>query len=565
MVIRFSKDLWRQFAALAKPYWYSEEKRAGRFLLLLLVLLLLGETGFNVLFNEQSGEFTSALAAKDAPRFWRSIFLFLGLLLGAVPVYAFYYFTRDTLAIRWRRWLTNYFLGEYFAGRAFYLLAANSAIDNPDQRIAEDINAFTQKSLSFLLIAVSALLQLVVFSGVLWSISRALVLFLVVYAVSGTLITFALFGKPLIGLNFHQLRREADFRYSLVRARENAESIAFYHGEAQESAQISERFAEVFRNFTKLIRRTLGLSFFQYAYSFVTIILPSVIIAPRVITGELEVGRVVQAAGAFAAILAALTVFVDNFEALSKFAAGIDRLDAFAKALTVSAAPPPGHAVIERSEGPTIRLDHLTLETPNYQRVLVKDLSLEVLSQQGLLIVGASGGGKSSLLRAIAGLWGSGSGTIARPKLEDLLFLPQHAYLILGSLRRQLLYPGTHSNPTDAELLQVLAAVNLENLAERFGGLDAELDFSKVLSLGEQQRLAFARVLLSKPRYAMLDEATSALDSENEDILYRQLAQTSTTLISVSHRPTVLKYHVTVLELDGKGGWRLLPARDYHF
>lgn len=564
-MIRFSKDLWGQFIALARPYWSSEEKGPARGLVLLLVLLLIGETGFNVLFNEQSGEFTSALAAKDAPRFWRSILVFLALLAGAVPVYALYYFVRDTLAIRWRRWLTKHFLGEYFSERAFYLIAANSGIDNPDQRISEDINAFTQKSLSFLLIATSAVLQVLMFSGVLWSISRALVIFLLVYAATGTIITFVLFGKPLIGLNFHQLRREADFRYSLVRARENAESIAFYHGEAQESAQILERFGEVFRNFSKLIRRTLGLSFFQYAYSFVTIILPSVIIAPRVISGELEVGRVVQAAGAFAAILAALTVFVDNFEALSKFAAGIDRLDAFAKALRVSQSAPAGRSVIERREAPTIRLEHLTLETPNYQRTLVKDLSLEVLPQQGLLIVGASGGGKSSLLRAIAGLWGSGAGTIARPPLEELLFLPQHAYLVLGSLRRQLLYPSARERWSDAELLSVLAQVNLENIAERFGGLDAELDFSKVLSLGEQQRLAFARVLLSKPRYAMLDEATSALDGENEETLYRLLAGTETTLISVSHRPTVLKYHANVLELDGGGGWRLLPASDYRF
>lgn len=564
-MIRFSKDLWRRFTTLATPYWYSEERGTARGLLLLLVLLLVGETGFNVLFNQQSGEFTSALAAKDAPRFWRSIGVFLGLLVGAVPVYAFYYFTRDSLAIRWRRWLTDHFLGQYFSERAFYLLAANSGIDNPDQRISEDINAFTQKSLSFLLIATSALLQVVMFSGVLWSISRPLVLFLLLYAAAGTLITFALFGKPLIGLNFHQLRREADFRFSLVRARENAESIAFYHGEAQEAAQISGRFREVYRNFIQLIRRTLGLSFFQYAYSFVTLILPSVIIAPRVISGELEVGRIVQAAGAFSAILAALTVIVDNFEALSKFAAGVDRLDAFAKALRSTAAAPPGRSVIARRLGPTICLEHLTLETPNYERTLLRDLSLEVLPKEGLLIVGASGGGKSSLLRAVAGLWGSGAGTIARPPLEELLFLPQHAYLVLGSLRRQLLYPSTHVEVSDAELERVLAQVNLQDIAQRFGGLDAELELSKVLSLGEQQRLAFARVLLSKPRYAMLDEATSALDPENEDLLYRLLAETPTTLISVSHRPSVLKYHAHVLELDGRGGWRLLPAQDYHF
>ena len=563
---RFGRRLWRRFGRLAKPYWFSSEKWTGWGLLGLLVGLLLGQTGFAVLFNQQTGEFTSALADQDAERFWSSIYFFVVLLVIAVPCYALYYFVRDRLAIRWRRWMTNRFLGEYFGNRAFYRLTSNRDIDNPDQRLAEDINTFTQKSLSFLLIAVGAVLQLIAFSGVLWSISRWLVLFLVLYAIAGTAVTFLVFGKPLIALNFQQLRREADFRFSLVRVRENAESIAFYRGEGEESTRVAGRFAEVFANFDKLIKWTLGLSFFQYGYGFVTIILPSVIIAPRVISGELEVGAVVQAAGAFAALLAALTVFVDNFDSLSRFAAGIERLDTFAKSLKGhSATAVQAGPVIDRVEESRLALDHLTLHTPNYQRILVKDLSLAVNPGEGLLIVGESGGGKSSLLRAVAGIWNSGAGTIVRPKLEEMLFLPQHAYMILGDLRSQLLYPGNRVDVPDEELLAVLKTVNLAGIVERVGGLDAELDYGKVLSLGEQQRLAFARVLLSKPRFAILDEATSALDVENEDNLYRQLDGARTTLISVSHRSTVLKYHRQVLELDGLGGWKLYAAADYHF
>jgi putative ATP-binding cassette transporter len=534
-------------------------------LLALLLAVLLGETGFAVLFNQQTGEFTSALADKDADRFWTSIIFFMGLLIVAVPIYAFYYFIRDKLAIRWRRWMTNRFLGEYFGNRAFYELTANRDIDNPDQRIAEDINTFTQKSLSFLMIAAGAFLQLIAFSGVLWSISRWLVLFLLLYAAAGTAITFLVFGHAMIGLNFQQLRREADFRFSLVRIRENAESIAFYRGEAEESARVKRRFAEVFTVFNKLIRWTLSLSLFQYGYGFVTIILPSVIIAPRVLSGELEVGSVVQAAGAFAAMLAALTVFVDNFDSLSRFAAGIERLDAFSNTLKVHSASSKAGPVISRVEDCPLSLDNLTLHTPNYQRILVKDLSVSVKAGEGLLIVGESGGGKSSLLRAVAGIWNSGAGTIVRPRLEEMLFLPQHAYMILGDLRSQLHYPMKDRRFSDQELLAVLKAVNLSGVAERFGGLDVELDFSKVLSLGEQQRLAFARLLLGKPRYAILDEATSALDVENEENLYSQIDAATTTLVSVSHRSTVLKYHSQVLELDGLGGWRLCLAGDYRF
>ncbi|HET9929900.1 MAG TPA: ABC transporter ATP-binding protein/permease [Polyangiaceae bacterium] len=561
---RFDRRLWHRFGAIAKPYWTSEERWGARGLLVLLVLLLLGETEFGVLFNEQSGEFTSALAARDGARFWRSIRVFFALLVVAVPINGFYYYVRDTLAIHWRRWLTFHLLGKYFRHRAYYELGADSAVDNPDQRIAEDINTFTQRSLSFLMIAISALLQLLAFSRVLWSISRVLVLFLVVYAFVGTLTTFLVFGKTLVRLNFLQLRREADFRFSLVRVRENAESIAFYRGEGEEASQVKRRFREVFSNFKRLIAATRNLNLFQYGYGLITLVLPSVIIAPRVLAGELEVGHVVQAAGAFAAILAALTIFVDNFESLSKFAAGIERLDTFRRSLR---ACPAHHEPeqIQRVEGAALLLEHVTLQTPGAGRTLVKDLSLGVVAGAGLVIVGPSGCGKSSLLRAIAGIWSSGAGVIVHPPERDMMFLPQHAYMVLGDLRSQLLYPNRERPVRDEELLQVLSTVNLPDVVARFGGLDAELDFAKVLSLGEQQRLAIARVLLTKPRYAILDEATSALDAENEEVLYRNLRESGTTLVSVSHRPSLLKYHEQVLELTGDGAFRLSSAKDYRF
>ena len=556
----FDRHLWRRFSATALPYWIHDEKWQARGLLVLLVLLLFGQTGFSVLFNQLTGEFTSALAAKDAPRFWNAIRACFLILVVAVPIYAFYYYVRDKLGVNWRRWMTRRFLGRYFGRRAYYELNANAEIDNPDQRIAEDINTFTQRSLYYLLVVIGSLLDLLAFSGVLWSISTQLVFFLIAYAIAGTAVTLLVFGKVLIGLNFYQLKREANFRFSLVRVRENAEAIAFYRGEAQESSQVEKRFSEAFGNYNRLIKAQLNLNLFQYGYSFLTIILPSAIIANRVLSGELEVGSAIQAAGAFAAILRALTLIVDNFEGFSRFAAGIDRLDSFSGYLSAQEDADRNIVLVQDAR---LVIENLTVQTPNRERTLIKDLTLAINPGEGLLIAGTSGCGKSSLLRAIAGIWHAGYGCIIRPDAGEMLFLPQRPYMLLGSLRSQLLYPQQNLNVADEELLQLLDKVNLPDIAARLGGLDAELDWAKVLSVGEQQRMAFARVLLAAPRYAILDEATSALDVENEEHLYRLLASSGTTLISVGHRASILKYHTQVLELDGHGGWKLHKADDY--
>ncbi len=383
-------------------------------------------------------------------------------------------------------------------------------------------------------------------------------------------------SKPLSGRNLRELRREADLRFGLVRVREKAEAIALYRGEQQELQQVRQRFAAAYDNYRQLIRGQFFLNLFQYGYSMLTLVLPSAIIAERVLAGELEVGMAVRAAGAFTAVLAAISVIVDNFESLSRFAAGIERLDGFSRQLdgkaladpaAGTAAPartPPGR--IESVEGATgLKLEGVTLQTPGTERVLVRELSLAVEPGNSLMVVGASGCGKSSLLRAIVGLWDSGSGKILRPHAEEMLFLPQQPYMLLGSLRSQLLYPQRERQVSDQRLLELLERVNLPDLARRSGGLDAVLDWEKTLSMGEQQRLAFARLLLIRPRYAILDEATSALDLANERQLYQQLSETDVTLISVGHRSTILNYHRQVLELHGDGSWRTYAAPSYRF
>lgn len=568
---RFNLQILGRFWKIAISYWNSEEKWKARGLLLLVMVLSLGYTGLSVLLNNRRGVMISALSAQDEARFWQTIMIFLGVLVAYAPIFAGYTYLRDRLGLLWRRWLTNRYVDNYFSNRAYYNLNnLHTDIDNPDQRIAEDVKSFTQGSLTFLLIIVDSLLGIIAFSSVLWKISSSLVLFLVLYAVLGTVVTVGVFGKGLVRLNFAQLKKEADFRFSLVRVRENAESIAFYRGEQQEADQVKDRFMEAFDNFKNLIIWQLNLNVFSNAYEFLPFILPAIVVAPGIFAGELEVGKVSEAQGAFIRIFFSLNLIVARFQELTSFGAGIDRLYTFAENIEQSSQAETEASTesdteeqeltqptftVEEGEG--VALAELTLMTPNYQRTLITDLSIALSEGEGLLVKGPSGCGKSSLLRAMAGLWNSGKGTIHRPQPGDILFLPQRPYMIVGSLRDQMIYPNMEIEASDEELKAILQQINLPDLDERFGGFDAEEDWSSVLSLGEQQRLTFARLLLNKPQYAILDEATSALDLSNEASLYEQLQHLETTFLSVGHRSTLTNYHGRTLKLAADTTWKL--------
>ncbi|WP_069791776.1 ABC transporter ATP-binding protein/permease [Cyanobacterium sp. IPPAS B-1200] len=546
-------NIFKKFWNIARLYWLGKEKKGAFTLLILLGLLLIGYTQLSVLLNRNQGELISTLAAKDEAIFWSAVRSFLTVLLIYVPLFASFSYVQSKLGLYWRKWLTENFLGRYFANRSFYQLTAKyKEIDNPDQRISEDIRGFTQDSLLFLLVVVQSVLQVIAFSAVLWSISQQLVIFLLVYAIAGTIITTGVFGQKLINLNFAQLKKEANFRFGLVRVRENSESIAFYQGEKQEENHLKNLFNDVYQNFNSLIVwQELYLGLFVNTFEFLPYVIPAIVVAPSVLSGELEVGKVSEATGAFARVFFSLNIIVSRFQSLTSFAAGVNRLSTFSEFLQAE-----NEININSKNKPTIdtvtngklATTELTLQTPNYQNTLFNNLSLELPPQQGLLIMGSSGCGKSSFLRAIAGLWNSGTGVIYRPELEEMLFLPQRPYMIIGTLRQQLTYPSLDKSIDDQELQNILDIVNLGDLATRFGGFDVEKDWGELLSLGEQQRVAFARIFINKPKYVILDEATSALDIDNEARLYHHLTLQKITYISVGHRESLNNYHQSMIK-----------------
>ena len=557
----FFGQISRQLWFMSKAFFTSERRHRASWFLIVLLTLALSVGGVQVLMSYVARDFMTAIAQKDEPAYWQSLWWYLGTFALAVPIGVYYRWTEERLALLWREWMAEHLIKRYFNNRAYYRLRGSASIDNPDQRISEDVRNFTVSSLSFLLILLNAMVTVVAFVGVLWAISGTLVGVLLLYALVGTGISI-LIGRRLVGLNYSQYQKEADFRYSLVRVRDNAESIAFYRGEKRERRDLVGRLRAAVLNMLSIIGWNRNLAFFVNSYNYAALVVPVVIVAPLFMRGEVEFGVVTQSAGAFAQVLAGVSLIITQFERLSAYLAGVQRLGGLWDDLDEFDAEEERVALEGTQDvdddSLTVNLNTLTVRTPDGSKVLVNDLTFELRRNQSLLIMGASGTGKSSVLRTIAGLWPIGSGALERPPRRDIMFLPQRPYMIDGDLRDQLLYPYTDEALSDDEILTVVDKVNLADVLDRVDrDLDRAMDWTNVLSIGEQQRVAFARLFLRNPKFAFLDEATSALDEDNQGRLYQMLKESRIGFISVGHRTTLTKYHDRVLQLDRSGRWEI--------
>ena len=553
----------RQAWGLAWPYWKSEEKWSAILLLGAIVALNLFTVWLNVRFNYWNNDFYNALQQYDWSEFWRQFAIFGAIAVASILAGVYSFYLRGILHIRWRRWLTEHFLRDWLGDQSYYRMKFDEATtDNPDQRISEDLDRFATITLALSLGLLSAVVTLVSFLSILWTLSGSLaipiggtsleipgymVFAALVYAVAGTMLTRWI-GRPLIRLNFDQQRYEADFRFSMVRLRENAENVAFYGGEARELDTFHARFARVIANWWWIIKRRKKLAWFTYGYDQVAIVFPFLVAAPRYFDKVIQLGGLMQIASAFRQVQESLSFIISSYTEIAEYQAVVQRLSGFRGRLNDIAEQRRAPQPIEIERGGTgLDVEALDLNLPD-GRLLRPDITLAASPSNPLLITGASGSGKSTLLRAIAGLWPFGRGHI-RVADSRSLFLPQRPYLPLGTLAEILVYPHAAAEFPRDKLAEALRAVGLPQLVDR---LDEDGNWAHRLSIGEQQRLAFARVLLARPEIVFLDEATSALDEAAEMSLYRLLREAPwrPTIVSVGHHGTLRRFHDTVVDLE---------------
>src|SRR5262245_34796608 len=557
----FLKAFWR----LTKPYWVSRERRAGLTLLAVVVGLALALVWLEVQFNTWNKDFFNALQDKDQAEFFRQLGMFtlLAVLYILMGVYRAYF--QRMLQIEWRAWLTENFLAAWMKDQAHYRMAlADKGTDNPDQRIAEDLRLFVDYTISLSLGLLSAVVTLITFVGILWELSGPLTIagsqipgYMVsaalIYSIIGTWLTH-LVGRKLIGLDFNQQRYEADFRFSLVRLRENSEGVALYRGEGEELARFRDRFAAVITNWWALMKKQKQLGWFQSFYGQLAIIFPYIVSAPGYFAGSTQMGIIFQTVSAFGQVQNALSWFIDAYTRFAVWKATVDRLIGFSASLEhVRELKVEGERV--EGEDRSLGIQDLGLELPQ-GATLLSNVTVRLEPGRDVLVTGPSGSGKSTLFRALAGIWPYWKGRIRLPQGARTLFLPQKAYLPIGSLKHAVSYPDEPGKFSDDLACDALRAVGLGHLVN---DLDRSENWPQVLSGGEQQRLAFARALLYRPDWLFLDEATASLPDADQDALYRLLKERlpDTTLISIGHRESLAEHHAKRIAFQSAG---LVPA-----